>query len=452
MTRARRLIPRTLRARLTLLFAVGTGIAVAVTSVGISVVLDRRVDQAIDAGLDGRAVTIAGALGQGAPEIGEDEPFAVVLDRTGTVLAASSTISDPSSVLRPDELARALNGTLIVNRSVPGLSSDARLLAKADDVNGQIFVVVTGIDLKSLHASTGRLVTVLAIGAAALAAIVAGGAWLLIGAALRPVHRLSAEAEEISRVDVARRLPDPGTADEIGELARTLNAMLTRLAVTFDRERAFVDDASHELRSPLAVLQTELELALSGPQDPIVQRAALQSALEETRRLTRLAQDLLVLSRVSADQLPARRAAVDVAAVASEVVDRLAVSRADVAIDVSGAARMMTDPDRLEQIFTNLLSNALRYARSEVRVDVIDAETSVELVVADDGPGFADDFLPRAFDRFSQAETSRTRSEAGGAGLGLAIVAALCATLGATVSVSNVGINGGASARVHLPK
>jgi signal transduction histidine kinase len=433
------------------LFALGTGLAVAVTSVGITVVLDRRVDQAIDSGLDGRAVTIAGTLGKGKPEIGDDEPFAVVLDRSGAVLGSSPTIVDPGQVLHPDELARALAGTTILDRSVPGLSSDARLLAKADDINGQTFVVVTGVDLRALHASTGGLVTVLAVAAAALAAIVAGGAWLLIGAALRPVHRLTAEADEISRIDVARRLPDPGTDDEIGELARTLNAMLSRLAVTFERERAFVDDASHELRSPLAVLQTELELALSGPADPVAQRAALVSALDETRRLVQLAEDLLVLSRASAGQLPTRRTSVDIGAAVGAAVERLAGSRSGPMVQITGEASTVTDPDRLEQIITNLLANALRYARAQVRVDVRVVDGRAELVVADDGPGFAEDFLPRAFDRFSQSDPSRSRNASGGSGLGLAIVAALCATLGATVVATNEGPDGGASVGVTLP-
>jgi signal transduction histidine kinase len=436
------------------LFALGTLLAVAVTSIGIYLVLDRRAEQAIDDGLDGRATTIAATLGDGGapPEIGEDEPFAVALDSTGSVVASSATIVDPSHVLHPDELARGLAGRTIVNRVVPGLSSDARLLAKAEDVNGQTFVVVTGVDLRAVHASTAWLVTILIVAAGVLAVIIAGGSWLLIGAALRPVHRLTAEAEEISRIDdVVRRLPDPGTTDEIGELARTLNAMLARLAVSFERERAFVDDASHELRSPLAVLQTELELALSGPPDPVAQRAALASALEETRRLVQLAQDLLVLSRASAGQLPTRRTPVDVGRAAETAADRLAGSRPEVTVQITGAALAATDEDRLEQIVTNLLSNALRYARSRVEVEVRMVDGQAELVVADDGPGFPGDFLPRAFDRFSQSDLSRKRSPAGGSGLGLSIVAALSDALGATVVASNDGPGGGASVRVRLP-
>jgi two-component system OmpR family sensor kinase len=312
--------------------------------------------------------------------------------------------------------------------------------------------VVTGVDLRAVHASTARLVAILVVAAVVLATLIAGGSWLLIGAALRPVHRLTAEAEEISRIDdAARRLADPGTTDEIGELARTLNAMLERLAVSFQRERAFVDDASHELRSPLAVLQTELELALSGPADPDSQQAALASALEETRRLVQLAQDLLVLSRASAGELPARRVPVDVVAAVRVPVARLAGSRPDVAVQIAGVATTATDPDRLEQIVTNLLTNALRYARSQVRVDVSMTDGHVDLVVSDDGPGFSEDFLPRAFDRFSQSDPSRTRTAAAGSGLGLAIVAALCATLGATVVARNGGPLGGSSVRVTLP-
>jgi signal transduction histidine kinase len=142
---------------------------------------------------------------------------------------------------------------------------------------------------------------------------------------------------------------------------------------------------------------------------------------------------------------------VDVAAAARSAAERVAGSRPDVSVQIAGSAMAATDPVRLEQIVTNLLTNALRYARSEVHVEVSSPNGRPELLVTDDGPGFPDDFLPRAFDRFSQSDPSRTRTGASGSGLGLAIVAALCASLGATVAAGNEGPGGGASVRVHLP-
>jgi signal transduction histidine kinase len=432
------------------LFAVGTAAAVGLTSIAIYQVLSRRVDDAVNSSLDGRANTIIGTLGgEGPPEFANAEQYAFVLDSQGRPLAAAPGVANPGSVLHPDEIARAIQNRIVINRDVPGLSTDGRLLAKVATVNSQPVIVVTGVDLDPARDSTARLVAVLAAAAPALAAIIAAGAWFVIGAALRPVHQLTAEADTISRADVGRRLPEPATGDEIAELAHTLNAMLDRLADGFRRERAFVDDASHELRTPLAVLQGELELATTGPLDVQHQRAAIDSALDETRRLTQLADDLLVLSRAAAGELPCRNEPVDVAALSRTAVDRLTATD-HLKVSVSGNATTTTDPDRLGQILTNLLTNATHWARSRIEVRVDSNDQNVTVTVGDDGPGFPDDFVDHAFDRFTQADTARQRRIGVGTGLGLAIVDALTEVLGGAVRARHDHL-GGAAVTVTLP-
>src|SRR5439155_312324 len=224
------------------------------------------------------------------------------------------------------------------------------------------------------------------------------------GAALRPVRRMSQEADAISLAQAGRRLPQPEGEDEIAQLGRTLNVMLDRIEAAFARERMFLDDASHELRTPIAVLRAELEVALldlaggqaqTGPVDREALERSLRSALEEANRLAHLAEDLLVLARATAGRLPLRRRPVDVRVLAEEAARRGSngaagrAGAAGVAVQVDGpAAQAVVDPARLEQVINNLVGNARRFARRRVQVGVRTEGDDVVVTVADDGPGF----------------------------------------------------------------
>jgi two-component system, OmpR family, sensor kinase len=291
---------------------------------------------------------------------------------------------------------------------------------------------------------------VLAVAGPVLAAAIAAAAWILTGAALRPVRRMTSEAATISMTETGARLPQPAGEDEIAELGRTLNGMLARIETTIAHERAFIDDAAHELRSPIAVLRGELELAADDVGDTIAVSRGLASALEETDRLSRLSEDLLTLARADAGQLSPSDASTEVLEAARAAVGRFR-HREDVTIEVSGEPLIVRgDPLWIRQIVTNLVANADRHARSRVLVSTSLSAERGRLVVADDGAGFPPDLLPQAFDRFSRGDGARSRA-GGGAGLGLAIVASLTRALGGDVTATNGPPLGGACIAVDLP-
>ena len=300
------------------------------------------------------------------------------------------------------------------------------------------------------EALAGLLTALFVVGPVALVlASIAG--YLLAAAALRPVEDMRRRAAEISGDQPGRRLPLPPTKDEIRRLGETLNEMLERLEASRERERRFLADASHELRTPLSLLQAELELALRRPRGRDELEAALRSAAEEADRLTRLAEGLLTLT-----QLDERRAPLHVEPVPPaellDVVARRFAARADesgrrIEVDARLDGVVSCDRLRLEQALGNLVDNALRHGSGAVRLCADRHDGVVELSVGDQGDGFPDDFLPRAFERFSRADAART---AGAAGLGLAIVGAVARSHGGEATAAN-GDTGGAVVTVRLP-
>ncbi len=227
-------------------------------------------------------------------------------------------------------------------------------------------VLVVGSPIGDYYRARERLELVLIVAGPLLIGLLAGSGWLLAGAALRPVRRLTGEADEISVNELGRRLPVPESNDEIEHLARTINAMLDRIERAVANERMFIDDASHELRTPISILRGELELALARPDDVGEVTASLHSALDETVRLGRLAEDLLALARVRSGELRLRLEAVDLRAEAERVGRSL--DGAGAAIEVAGSGHAWADPDRVDQVLVNLLVNARRHAASRVEV------------------------------------------------------------------------------------
>lgn len=278
------------------------------------------------------------------------------------------------------------------------------------------------------------------------------GAYLLTASALRPVERMRAQATAITEETPSRRLDVPPSRDEIARLATTLNDMLNRLQAALERERQFVADAGHELRTPLSMLHTEIELALRHPREADELRAALASAHEETVRLVQLTEDLLLLART--DRRDSRPAApgphpVLMAPLLYRVADRLGkeVSGRPISVDCPADLTVSVNEDRLERAVINLITNALLHGRGPVDITVRSTDTAVEVHVRDHGPGFPPDFLPHAFDRFTQADHARSGD---GAGLGLAITAAIARTYGGSYGATNRA-GGGADVWITLP-
>jgi signal transduction histidine kinase len=264
------------------------------------------------------------------------------------------------------------------------------------------------------------------------------GGYALAAGALRPVEALRRRAETVTPGEPGS-LPVPAARDEISRLALTLNEMLERLQAAVEHERRFVADASHELRTPLALLRTELELALRRPRSHDELTAALRSAAEETERLSRLAEDLLLLARADQGTLPLRLEVVHVGDLFSNVAARFApraesvrrrlyVDPGHVRTDVE------VDPVRVEQALTNLVDNALIYGAGAVELACELSGHNVELHVRDEGAGFPKEFRARAFDRFSRADAARG---SGGAGLGLSIVELVARAHGGSVGLGD---------------
>jgi signal transduction histidine kinase len=284
----------------------------------------------------------------------------------------------------------------------------------------------------------------------ALIATVAAVAWVLVGRALRPVEAIRAEVETIGGTTMHRRVPEPPSHDEVGRLARTMNAMLGRLESSARRQRQFVSDASHELRSPVATIRADVEVAqLEGERADWPAVAA--SVLREEARLERLIDDLLVLA--AADEGAALRSTpVDVAALAVEDAARARRVAVAVAAGPAGDPGVVVDgdPAHLRRVVANLVDNAARHARARVELTVAPQPGgTVRLTVDDDGDGIAPADRERVFERFARLDEGRARDR-GGAGLGLAVVRSLVARHRGTVTVDDAPA-GGARFTVELP-
>lgn len=399
-----------IRIRLSLAFA--AAMAVLLGALGLFLYLQVRssLDEQLNAGLRAQAEAVSLTTVRHPGLADEDKAIAQVIGRDGTVLAAL-----PARLQTP--LAQPSATTRFENRSIPGLRNSPYRVLTAPIKGGR--TVVVGATLDERDESLNKLLLALLVGGPIALALSTLAGYLLAGAVLRPVERMRRRAAEVSTDAVDQRLPLPDARDEIFRLGETLNAMLDRLEAGLARERRFVADASHELRTPLALLRTELELALRRPRTPEEQLAALDSAAEEVDRLTRLAEDLLVLAREDEGRLPLRQESIGVRdlleTVAGRFGERIEVSVSDVGV-------VLGDRLRLEQALGNLVDNAVRYGEGSVRLEAKRRNGRLELSVSDEGPGFPPELLPQVFERFTRGDEARRR---GGAGLGLAIVAAI---------------------------
>jgi signal transduction histidine kinase len=448
-----RLVPTSLKGRLALLFALGATALVSATSGLVSARLDSELQHAIDEGLSGRADDIGAEVRTGRVALPQEESFAQILSPTGRVID-NSTSRPVGPVLSRAQLDGALRGEVLIDQAAPrtpGLGHHARFLARPVPGPDGPVVIVVGASLDAVVRGRHALLLALAVAGPTLIGLLAAGGWLLASAALRPVEHMTEEADAISLAQPGRRLPQPDGDDEIAHLARTLNAMLERIEASFARERAFLDDASHELRTPVSILKGELELALLHDSDPAETRQALRSALEEAERLSRLAEDLLVLAREAVGRLPLHRQPSDLRQLAAGAAARLGLAAAPVADLGVRPVLAAVDPARFDQVLGNLLTNARRFARHQVRVEVDRAGDDAVVTVADDGPGFPPALLATAFDRFTRGDSARPRQDDGGAGLGLAIAAALVRAHGGTIAAENGPPLGGAVVRVSVP-
>ena len=432
-------------------------VVLAATGVFVYLRFQTELDATINAGLRSRADELAAQVRQadsgiGEPDqhlVGKTESFAEVLSAGGEVLDSSESVGD-HVLLAPDELRRALRVPLLLDRdSVPGLDESSRLLAVPASSGGKGRVAVVGASTSARDDSLTDLLQLLLLGEPAALLLASLAAYWVAAAALRPVEAMRARAESISAAAPDDRLPVPPTGDEIARLGETLNEMLTRLQEAIEHERSFVADASHELRTPLAILRTELELALAEGRSPQELRAAIASAAEETDRLTQLSEDLLTIAQTEGGELPLRIGRLPVGELLEGVRRRFSRRAEEEGreIVIEGAELELSgDRLRLDQAVGSVVDNALRYGTGTITIAAERRDGSVEIAVRDEGPGFPEGFLDRAFERFSRASSSRRD---GGSGLGLAIVRTVARAHGGEAQAGNV--DGGAEVTLSIP-
>jgi signal transduction histidine kinase len=446
---------RGLRARLTL--AASAGLAVALAGAGLLLVyvvqltLGHQVEQTARQG----ATEVTGMIN--SRDLPSPVPFAggtisvQVIGPQGNVTNASPQ-SDRYAALLPLAQARALaaSGGSVVLPGGPYNLPYPQVLVVAQATNdGEI--VIAAVSYSQVSASVNADTQAFVIGAPLFFLLLVTSIWLITGAALRPIEELRRGAQEITSTAVGRTLPVPQARDEVASLAVTLNDMLGRLAAAQQRQRALVSDAAHELRSPIASIRTQLEVAVDHPEAVDWQQTAA-GVLADTLRLARLAEDLLALARLDERAgRPPRGHRLDLAELVREVCRRYCDAGVVVRPRPYGKCMVNGDGGGLDRMLVNLIDNAVRYASGEVRVAAVADGPWAVLTVTDDGPGIPAGDAERVFDRFTRLDDARSREADGhaGAGLGLAIVRATAAAHGGTAWLEDAGP--GLRAVVRLP-
>jgi signal transduction histidine kinase len=323
-------------------------------------------------------------------------------------------------------------------------TADYRFAAVAATApSGGTVVVHAGARLATQ--AVGSVTRAMLLGLPLLLLVVGGVTWLVTRRALRPVEAIRAEMAAITSAgDLARRVPVPGSRDEVAGLAETTNQTLGALERSVERQRRFVADASHELRSPLASLRTQLEVAAAHPH-----LLDVDGAVQDVVRLQDLAAGLLLLARLDAGERP-RHDRVDLGElVQEEVAHRAATGRVPVEVTGTGTFEVSGSAAQLERVLGNLLDNAQRHAASAIGVALAAAGGRVTLRVTDDGPGVPPADRERIFERFVRLDDARARDE-GGAGLGLAIARGVARAHGGDLTAGEAP-GGGAAFDLWLP-
>ncbi len=439
-----------LRARLVLIGVTGLAVGLAAGGVVLLGALDLALKRSVDEG----ALQTANRVAQQVREGGPPDPIPVVGARAAVVQVVDSDLgiraaSVGSDRLKPFLTARELRRVqagehLEIGGDRAYVGGSVRVVGVVAGPPDDLQTVVVAAPVEEARSSVRTLRAIFLVGFPLLLAGLAALAWRVVGLTLRPVEALRRGAEEITGTGTAGALPVPESRDEVHRLAVTLNDMLARLETSRQKQRAFVADAAHELRSPLTTMRTELEVAQRlGPAADW--SATADDVLLDVERLSRLVDDLLLLARTD-DRAPRRQEPVDLAALVADLIGRYRDSRIVPVLADGKPAWTLGDPDGLRRIVANLLDNAVRHAASTVTVTV---SPPAKVTVTDDGAGIAAEDRERVFDRFTRLDDARDR-DSGGTGLGLAIVRELVRLHGGTVTLA--GAEPGVRVVVELPR
>lgn len=422
--------PRGLWLRRTIRFRVTTVTTVVTLAVllGMAAVTSKMIGPLLVSSADAELST---SLSTATARVERGEPVAPSPNIQVRVLDTAGTPVDdgPPVNLGPADVRVLKAGTPVLRR---GDTPPARWLGTvATAPDGSQRLVVAGTGIVGYEAAHRRALEWLLIAALLVAAAVAATTWIAVRTSLRPVERMRSAA---GRLDAGRRLPIPEAHDELRSLAGALNALLARRDEATDRLRRFTGDAAHELRSPVASIRVQAEVAVAHP-DPDLSQEVLSDVVREAERLSLLVDGLLTLARSDAGEVPPAEP-VDLALAAADAATRCRGDGPAIQLHVpTTPCWVLAAPSEVDLVLDNLLRNALRHARARVTVTVLVASKAIRLVVDDDGHGIPEEHRTRVFDRFYRIDDDRARS-GGGTGLGLALVAEVVRRRGGAVRVS----------------
>lgn len=459
---------RTVRGRTATGAMLVVGLALLITAVTLVAELDKLMTDEVAKATQLRAVDAAGEAVKAVTTTGQipteltvtdpDDEFEQILDLNGVVLRSSANVAGLPAQGGPDEHGRKITGPL--PEKPPVLVSSYTVDTKLGPI-----VVLIGHSLDAVVDTTQTVALLLVIGLPLLLPVVGVTTWILTGRALAPVEAIRAEVDAISSAVLERRVSEPAEDDEIARLARTMNGMLARLELSAARQRGFVADASHELRSPIAAIRQHAEVTLADPTRYPASELG-RRVLVEALRVQRLIEDLLLLAKADERSLEARSEPVDLDDLVFEEAARLRLSitngnaagerstsigrtqRVDTA--AVSAGRVDGNPDALRRLLRNLTDNATRHAAQQVSLGLAERGDRVLLTIEDDGPGIAASDRERVLERFVRLDAARARDD-GGSGLGLAIVAELARAHHAELRIGD-GSLGGARVEVDFPQ
>jgi signal transduction histidine kinase len=420
---------RSLRARLTIITTVGLAVALVVAAMVLRATLRASLTRDVDNTARQGAQQVAALADKNS--LPDPVPVAgtltiQVLDPSGRIVDVSPLADRYVPLLPPRQAAiNASTGRAVLLNGRPyGIPYTVRVVTVRAR-NGD--TVIAGVAFEPVTDSVLAVTHGLLVGTPVLLLLLACVTWLVTGSTLRPISALRRGAQEVTATGQPRELPVPEARDEVHVLAVTLNDMLARLDAAQQRQRNLVSDTAHELRSPIASIRTQLEVALDHPEQQDWAETA-SDVLADTLRLAKLAEDLLVLARLDdrGTRPPPSRRPVDISALVTEEAERSAGARVPVITSTGPGCVVTGDPDGLRRLLRNLIDNSLRYAKSGVHVTARRDGEDVVLTVSDDGPGIPAKDRERAFGRFVRLDAARSRGEheQGGSGLGLAIVRA----------------------------
>lgn len=439
MNRVRGLVPRSMRARATVATSALFAVALMISAVGLLMLLRRTMTDNVESTLRLRASDVVGLVAGGViPEriaiVDEENSFVQVI-QNGLVIASSENVRGEPPIVNP-----ASTAAVTMRPAALGHASFRVVTMQTNTSTAE--TVIVGAALEPVDDTVGAATLGLAVGAPLLLALVAAMTWRVVGRSLYPVEAIRSEVAMIGVTDLHRRVPAPSGDDEIARLAGTMNDMLDRLESGTVRQRRFVSDASHELRTPVATIRHELEVALAS-RTPVDWSSVAADVLDEDLRMQRLVDDLLWLARHDSAAVAVPSVLVDLDEVVLSQIRRQIGREAGVTIDAHevGAGQVRGRADDLARVVVNLLDNAVRYARTRVAVSLGSSEGQVALSIDDDGPGVAPTDRLRIFERFTRTDEARDRDH-GGAGLGLAIAAGIAVEHGAVIAVTDSGLGG----------